>query len=216
LEIKKEYIVCQECGKQFKSLNIQHLRLHNMTLKEYKKKYPNYSTISELRSYQCREHCINNSLGNYIMTKEHKQKISESMKGKKFSKEHRKNLSNAHLGSGSGKLRCQVYYRRLIEKQIGRKLKSNEVIHHKDHNPLNNKLNNLQLMTDKEHKLFHTKKNFKNKKIPCQKLSKDDCLYIIKNLQIPVKKLAKKFNITRFYVYALRWKFKNNKLIWQK
>jgi len=36
------------------------------------------------------------------------------------------------------------------------KLKSSEIIHHKDKNPLNNLLDNFQLMTNSEHMSYHT------------------------------------------------------------
>ena len=50
-------------------------------------------------------------------------------------------------------------HRLLIEKQIGRLLFRNEVVHHKDGNTLNNSLDNLELMTASEHSRFHTKDN---------------------------------------------------------
>lgn len=50
----------------------------------------------------------------------------------------------------------QVYeHRYLMEKHLGRKLTFDETIHHKDGNKLNNKLNNLELLSRSE----HTKQN---------------------------------------------------------
>ena len=48
-------------------------------------------------------------------------------------------------------------HRRKIERIIGRKLEKNEIIHHKDHNSLNNDLSNLEIMTKKEHNIIHFK-----------------------------------------------------------
>jgi hypothetical protein len=45
----------------------------------------------------------------------------------------------------------------VMEESIGRFLEEGEVVHHKDHNKLNNDLSNLQLMTDGEHKAHHAK-----------------------------------------------------------
>jgi hypothetical protein len=35
------FVVCQECGKKFKMITVNHLlKEHNMTFEEYKEKYP--------------------------------------------------------------------------------------------------------------------------------------------------------------------------------
>jgi len=46
-------------------------------------------------------------------------------------------------------------YRVLMEEHLGRPLTSNEVVHHRDRDPLNNDLNNLQVMTRAEHCIYH-------------------------------------------------------------
>ena len=53
-------------------------------------------------------------------------------------------------------------YRKIIEEKIGRKLNSNEIVHHKDGNNENNCLNNLQLITSIKN---HNKIPKKNRKI---------------------------------------------------
>lgn len=52
----------------------------------------------------------------------------------------------------------------VMEKKIRRFLFLDEVVHHIDFNPLNNKFKNLQLMKDKEHKALHAKLRRRNKK----------------------------------------------------
>ena len=47
-------------------------------------------------------------------------------------------------------------HRIIMEEVLGRKLKKYEVVHHKDENKLNNSIENLQLMTKKEHDRLHT------------------------------------------------------------
>jgi hypothetical protein len=42
-------------------------------------------------------------------------------------------------------------HRYLVEQSLGRKLESNEVVHHKDGNRANNSLDNLEVMTCQEH-----------------------------------------------------------------
>jgi len=46
-------------------------------------------------------------------------------------------------------------HRKIAEKILKRKLKKNEVVHHIDHNPSNNSINNLAVMSKKSHKLLH-------------------------------------------------------------
>lgn len=52
-------------------------------------------------------------------------------------------------------------HRLIIERKIGRYLKKNEVVHHKNQNPSDNRLKNLQLMTKSEHTKLHNKLNKK-------------------------------------------------------
>lgn len=47
-------------------------------------------------------------------------------------------------------------YREIVENYIGRKLKSKEIIHHKDGDSCNDNLDNLEITTQKEH---HKKKH---------------------------------------------------------
>lgn len=54
-------------------------------------------------------------------------------------------------------------HRLIIEKHIGRKLKSHEIVHHKDRNKVNNELDNLQIMTRSEHAKEHANEKFKAK-----------------------------------------------------
>ena len=46
----------------------------------------------------------------------------------------------------------------VMEKEIGRFLNKNEIVHHIDGNKLNNNINNLKLMSDYEHRKFHSSK----------------------------------------------------------
>ena len=55
-------------------------------------------------------------------------------------------------------------HRIIMEKHLGRKMKSTEVIHHKNGNPSDNKIKNLEVMSNSEHRKLHIKKKNRNKK----------------------------------------------------
>lgn len=46
-------------------------------------------------------------------------------------------------------------HRLIVEEHLGRALTSDEVVHHIDHNPLNNDISNLKVMTRAEHLVHH-------------------------------------------------------------
>lgn len=48
-------------------------------------------------------------------------------------------------------------HRLIMEKKLGRILKPNEIVHHIDHDKLNNDFSNLIILSKKEHNLQHTK-----------------------------------------------------------
>lgn len=52
---------------------------------------------------------------------------------------------------------------RVMELNIGRRLQTNEVVHHRDHDRKNNKLENLELLTRGEHIRQHREKDAKDR-----------------------------------------------------
>lgn len=104
-------------------------------------------------------------------------------------------------------------HRYIMEQYLGRKLKRNEVVHHKDGNKLNNDINNLELMTLSEHSRMHqvgkkhsedTKEKYRKQRLgsiaPNRKLSDDEVKYIRNNYKPKDKKfgakaMQKQFNI---------------------
>lgn len=90
-------------------------------------------------------------------------------KGMEMSIEYRVKLSKAH--NPSGKTNCRGYknflgmeeHRALMMLSLGRKLLSSEIVHHIDHNKVNNDLNNLILLPNRHcHEMVH-KYKFKSR-----------------------------------------------------
>lgn len=69
--------------------------------------------------------------------------------------------SIASIDKFTGYMRISVegrdikYHRYVMQKHLGRKLLSSELVHHKDHNKLNNNLENLEIMSSSEHMKHH-------------------------------------------------------------
>lgn len=87
---------------------------------------------------------------------EWKSKISESKKGVGVGRSLKPNgYYEITMGEHKGRLEHVV----VMESIIGRRLYSNECVHHIDHDKTNNKPSNLQLMTRSEHARLHAKEN---------------------------------------------------------
>jgi len=57
----------------------------------------------------------------------------------------------------------KLVHRWIVEKKIGRRLKPDEVVHHRDGNKLNNSPNNLQVFSSQdEHHSLHKKQKVQN------------------------------------------------------
>lgn len=113
-------------------------------------------------------------------------------------------------------------HRLVMQNHLGRKLRRNEVVHHKDGNKRNNCLSNLEIMSLSDHskmhynggdlspKMIHSnlteeQKESKNRKLrmknlgfnsPNSKLSKDDVIQVMGMIEAGESKrsIAKKFN----------------------
>lgn len=86
------------------------------------------------------------------------------MLDKEFSTEEYKCYTNK---CKDGRLRCLLVFKNgikknisfpklLMERVLGRKLLPNEEVHHKDENPLNNNLDNLEVRFKGEHQAMHS------------------------------------------------------------
>ena len=106
------------------------------------------------------------------------------------------------------------YHRWIMEQTLGRKLDSNEIVHHENENKLDNDIDNLILMSRSEHAKLHAKPPYfselarkrciemlTGRPSPCRKLTDADARYI-KEHYIPrdseygARALARKYNIS--------------------
>lgn len=58
----------------------------------------------------------------------------------------------------------ETEHRKIMRLKLGRPLRDDEVVHHKDCNPFNNKPSNLMVMTRSEHTRLHIKEYWRLKK----------------------------------------------------
>jgi len=131
---KDKYIdlKCNYCGKQFERLKVSYLGGKS------------FCCIS------CAKYFTSERMHNYNLVH---NKDSMSM-------ERRKKISRARRKTSQERVSYEKflgrhYHRYLIEQSLGRKLQSDEVVHHIDGNKQNNSLDNLKVMSRSEHSKIH-------------------------------------------------------------
>ena len=87
--------------------------------------------------------------GHVCLGKANSGENSRDWKGGKM-----KHCNGYILVKHDGKNRLE--HRVVMEKLLGRPLKEEEVVHHKNHNKKDNRIENLELMTRGEHSIHHT------------------------------------------------------------
>jgi len=91
-----------------------------------------------------------------IFTDEWKSNISKSKKGVGVGLSIK---NNGYLEITMGEFKGRLQHVVIIEQKIGRKLYSDECVHHIDHNKSNNDISNLVLMKRSEHSRLHAREN---------------------------------------------------------
>ena len=110
----------------------------------------------------------------FHLSESHRHKLSQAKKGKFFQTTefggHSKQRSDGYISiyfpthPHSSKDGYVMEHILIMEKAIGRLLEDDEVVHHRNHIRDDNRIENLQLMTFKEHARFHMKERWKEKK----------------------------------------------------
>lgn len=162
---KKIKLICRNCNKEFE------LKASETRVKENKVHYCSAKCRDEARKTGKIKECpicgksFYTTRNEFCSTKCSNEYISKNRK-------HNLYMENGYLikfKNGYNKKGNAKLHRLIMEEHLGRKLTSNEIVHHIDGNKLNNDITNLKVMTRGEHSRLHRKQELESgKKLFCR------------------------------------------------
>lgn len=136
-------------------------KINNLVLFEQYFKECNYkpAILAEklnIHYQSCRKLLMDAGLWKYVSTKNGKGSGINRRRFKQGTKDgYLYSKDPNSLNFQNGRARRKLEHIEVMENHLGRKLKSNEIVHHIDCNKLNNDISNLHLCTRNEHGLLH-------------------------------------------------------------
>lgn len=147
----KLQIQCDWCGREFErdechTKGKKHLFCSRQCLADFSSRRKNPNAYKDLKPY--------------ANISKHMSKLNKDLNPTRMTKEVRGKLREAHLGKGEcngySKIYGKLAHRVIAEKMLGRKLRPEEVVHHRDGNKYNNACENLVVFSNSgEHTKHH-------------------------------------------------------------
>ncbi len=145
-------VQCDWCGKEFKreAASLKGKKHHfccRQCLADFSNKSKNPVRYLELKDYT--------NMGKHLSD------LNRQLNPTRMTPETRKKLRESRLGTGKGKTYTKIYgrheHRVVAEAMLGRPLDTSEIVHHIDCDQINNRPDNLLIMTQSEHARLHAR-----------------------------------------------------------
>lgn len=171
------------------------------------------------RSYQdgfelyYRKHPDARSQIKHPLTPEHKAKLLEGSRHYKETMPKKRVRVNekGYLIYTCGNKKGRPVHRVIMEEYLGRKLSRDECVHHINGDKLDNRIENLQILSRGEHTTIHNPYNRGSRKMvapgnksPHAKLTWDDVHFIREHAELRKSDLAKKYGVTVACISKIR------------
>ena len=138
-------LICRQCGEQYQPTRIRKKSVYcSAQCSGKSKSFPLLTPFAVVK-----EMYVEKSL----TTREIAKKLGTTWK--RVSKALKDNGVEMKGGRRAKKRSCSKTYRALVEKKIGRPLKTEEIVHHLDCDPTNNKIENLAVVSRQQHGKLH-------------------------------------------------------------
>ena len=90
-------------------------------------------------------------------------------------------------------------HRFLMEKKLNRKLGFNEIVHHKNGNKFDNRIENLELVSRSDHMKLHDEISDKSMEVRLYKFNMEEIIEMYKTMSI--EKIAKHFEVASMTIW---------------